>query len=309
MIATALAQNPNDPNVALAAKKASDSGDIMQAISLLGKYQTDQVKAELDRKVQKAQLQKLINESSAAVAADAAVNPDVLQGMLAVYQSTGVLPAFGQSAKSPLRAQFYAALGKDPNIVGDAGTNKAVRAGLTTALRTQQNQYSANQTAISTLDKQLDLAKSYSDKVGRSSSPLVNKYLLATKSGVFGDPETAALNNIVTTASYEMAKILSGSAASIAGATVSSAADAKDLLNGAMARGQFNEVLGLMKQEADFRLKSQGDTITSIQKDLNNVGNLTQNLPPTIAPPKEGDTHTEGGVTWKLTNGVWTPTK
>lgn len=208
---------------------------------------------------------------------DATVNADVLKGMLNVYKSTGVLPPFGLSAKSPLRAQFFAALGAEGGnqIVTDATVNKSIRAGLATAYKTQQNQLSANQTAIGTLDKQLSLAQNYSDKVNRSGSPLVAKYILGLKSGVFGDPDAAALNNIVKTASYEFAKILSGSAASIAGVTVSSAADAESMLNSAMSKGQFNEVVGLMQKEANFRLNSQKDTIKQLEKDMQNINNLS----------------------------------
>ena len=229
-------------------------------------------------KEKQLQIQKLQADIAAAVATDAAVNPDVLQGMLNVYKSTGVLPAFGMSAKSPLRAQFYAALGADGSVVTEANTNKTIRAGLTTAYKTQQNQLSANQTAIGTLEKQLDLAQGYSDKVNRTDSPLVAKYVLGVKNGVFGDPEAAALNNIVKTASYEFAKILSGSAASVAGVTVSSAADAESMLNSAMSKGQFNEVVGLMAKEAQFRLKSQAETLSNLEKDMNNVGSLAKDL-------------------------------
>lgn len=213
-------------------------------------------------------------------AVDATVSPNTLSGMLNVYKSTGVLPTFGQSAKSPLRAQFYAALGADGNIVTDANTNKTIRAGLNTAYKTQQNQLAANQTAIGTLDKQLELVQKYSDQINRTDSPLVNKYIIGARTGVFGDPETAALNNIVKTASYEFARILSGSAASIAGVTVSSAADAESMLNSAMSKGQFTSVLNLMKQESNFRLKSQQETLSNLEKDLNNVGSIAETVKP-----------------------------
>jgi len=229
---------------------------------------------------------KIQSDISAALVADQAVTPEVLQGMLNVYKTTGVLPAFGMSAKSPLRAQFYAALGsKDgQDIINSATANKAMKAGITSAIKTQQNQLAANETAIGTLDKQLDLALQYSDKVDRSGSPILAKYLLNAKSQVFGDPDTAALNNIVTTASYEFAKILSGSAASIAGTTVSSASDAKTVLNAALAKGQFKTVVELMKKEADFRLSSQRETLKNLQSDLNNPSDLTETLKESVAP-------------------------
>lgn len=293
----AMKLNPSDPAAQYAAQQAlkldpKSPTYLQDVINLVGKYQADPNAAQKaidEHLLAQAQISKYSADAQAALAADAAVNPDVLQGMINVYKSTGVLPAFGLSAKSPLRAQFYAALGADGSIVTDANTNKTVRAGLTTAYKTQQNQYSANQTSIATLGKQLDLAKQYSDKVNRSGAPIVNKYLLAVKQNYFGDPDTAALHNIVTTASYELAKILSGSSASIAGVTVSSAADAQNLLNSAMSKGQFNEVLGLMQQEADFRLQSQKDTLNQLQNDLNNVGSLSSSL-------KEATSTTSGSV-------------
>jgi hypothetical protein len=260
----------NAPASVLKAIGAATSPD--EVYESMGKYGVD-VEKQL-------QIKKLRTEIANASAQDAAVNPDVLTGMLNVYKATGVLPTFGNSAKSPLRAQFYAALGKPEGaaIVTDANTNKTIRAGLNTAYKTQQNQLAANETAINTLDQQLTLAQSYRAKVGDSGSPLVNKYKQSLASGVFGDPDTAALNNIVKTASYEFAKILSGAAASISGVTVNSAADAEAMLNGAMAKGQFNEVIGLMQKEANFRLSSQKDTLKRLESDLGNVGNLSSAL-------------------------------
>lgn len=261
----------------------------------------------LDTNIKKAQLNKINSDAAAIKASDAAVNPDVLNGMLNVYKSTGVLPTFGNSAKSPLRAQFYAALGgQDGNqIVTDANTNKTVRAGLTTAYKTQQNQYAANQTANATLDKQLTLAQSFADKVNNGNSPLINKYKNALSTGIFGDPDTAALNNIVKTASYEFAKILSGAAASISGVTVNSQADAEQMLNSAMSKGQFSTVLDLMKQEANFRLNSQKDTLDQLEHDMNNVNNLTNSLKDSANTASQGIDMKSTTFTGLTATGPW----
>ncbi len=260
--------------------------------------ETEKLKAEIAHT--KAETAKAYGDLAKASQAEQAVDPTVLQGMLNVYKTTGVLPPFGLSGKSPLRTQFFAALGGSggQDIVAGANTNKAVLQGLKTAYSTQQNQLSANKTAIGTLDKQLDLAKVYSDKVSRSNSPFIAKYQNALKSGVFGDPDTAAFNNIVKTASAEFAKILSGSSASISGATVSSQAEAEKLLNSAMSKGQFNEVMGLMQKEAKFRLSTQQGTINELQTQIGNIGKDTTN--PT-APLNIGSSGSfTSGVTWKI---------
>jgi hypothetical protein len=284
----ALKNNPDDPTASFNAQQVlkldpTSPTYLSDAFNLVGKYQANLIEyqqAKLGLTKTQAEINKLNSDAQTALATGDAVSTPVLQGMLNVYKSTGVLPAFGMSAKSPLRAQFYAALGspEGAGMVNEANTNKSIRAGLATAYRTQQNLLSANQTAIGTLDQQLNLAKSYSDKISRAGSPFVNKYLLQAKSGVFGDPDTAAFNNIVKTASYEFAKILSGAAASIAGVTVSSYADAENMLNTALTKGQFNEVIGLMQKEANFRLNSQKEVLGKLQKDMNNVGKLTEDL-------------------------------
>ncbi len=203
------------------------------------------------------------------------IDQNVLDGMLKIYNKTGVIPAGMGNASMVLKEAFYKAIGGSPGIVDEATANKAALTGATKSLSTQQNQYAANQTSIGTLDKQIGLVQKYSDAVSRTDSPLVNKYALWLKGKGAGDADTAALNNIVKTASYEFAKILSGAAASIQGVTVSSAADAEDMLNSAMSKGQFETVLDLMKQESNFRLTTQKSTIDQIQQDIRDLGNMS----------------------------------
>jgi len=45
---------------------------------------------------------------------------------------------------------------------------------------------------------------------------------------------------------------------------------------------QLNEVVNLMKREADFRIKSQQESLDQVKKDLSNVGNLSESLKETV---------------------------
>ncbi len=219
----------------------------------------------------------------------AGVDPAALTGMINYYQTTGLVPAMG-NASTGLRAAFWAAVGGGgQDLTTNAATNKAALSAATTALRTQTNQLAAATTGITTMDKQLDLLKQYSDKVDRSGSPLINKYALYLKGQIGGDVDTQAMQNIVQSASYEFAKILSGSSASIAGVSVTSAEDAKNLLNANMSKDQINAIVGLMKQEADFRLSSQKDSISQIQDSIKSLNN------PTASSPSSGSV-TDPGV-------------
>lgn len=202
------------------------------------------------------------------------VDEDALSGMLDIYKKTGQLPTFGIGGANTKLA-FYKALGGAPEDVDQATANKATLQGATKALSTQQNQYAGNQTSIQTLDKQLALVQQYGDKVTRTDSPFINKYLLWLKGQGAGDADTAALNNIVKTASTEFARILSGATASIASTPVSTQQDAENLINAKMSQGQLGEVINLMKQEAKFRITSQKGTIDQLQQDIHDLGNGT----------------------------------
>lgn len=200
---------------------------------------------------------------------------DELKGLLNIYKTTGVIPPMGLSGKG-MREQFYAAVGAGgQDIVSIAALNKARISGLNKALGTQENQYAATNTSLGTLDKQLNLVEEYSKKVDRTGTPIANKYLLWLKGDVQGDADTKAFENIVTTASNEFAKILSGSSASIAGVTVSSAAEAKNLLNASQTPEQLAEVIKVMRQEGQYRLDSQKESIQTIKDDFKGEGDIT----------------------------------
>jgi hypothetical protein len=195
-----------------------------------------------------------------------------VQGMLNIYQTTGQIPPMGMG--SPLmRMEFYQTVGSGgQSLVSGAAANKATIAGATSALKTQQTQYAANQTSLGTLDQQLQLLQTYSNKVDRSGSPILNKYELWLKGQVQGDADTQALQNIVLTASTEFAKILSGASASISGVTVSTAQDAQNLLNANMTPEQINQIISVMKTEGQYRLDNQKNSINQIQSDIKNIG-------------------------------------
>jgi hypothetical protein len=199
------------------------------------------------------------------------LSPESLAAMVAYTQTFGTLPPMGMGGMGA-RNQFWMALGQSlaesNGDFGDIAAQKSAITALNKALSTQENQYQATKTALGTLDKQLELAKKYNNKLDRSGSPAINRYLLWVKGEYAGDADTRALQNIVKTASSEFAKILSGSAASISGATVSSQKDAEDLINAYMSRGQLNAIIGLLKQESTFRLESQQETINQIKSDI-----------------------------------------
>jgi hypothetical protein len=240
---------------------------------------------ETFRQQQLAQGQQKINISVGAGGGSTGIPSNATDAQVQYYMTTGTVPSFGYgTAGQQARNAFWNAVASQGgNVIGDAASNKAALSAATSALRNQTTQLAATKTSLGTLDSQLDLLTQYSDKVDRSGSPVLNKYLLYLKGQVQGDPDTQALQNIVITASNEFARILAGSSASIAGTTVSSAAEAKNLLNASMTPQQLTAVISAMKQEGQFRLDSQQETITQTTQDIKNLGS-----------PTGGTTYTQG---------------
>lgn len=202
---------------------------------------------------------------------DPTSDPDMVNGMVDYYRTTGNLPPFGMGNQA-MRSAFWKAVGASgSNTVADAAANKAAIAAATSALRNQQTQNAATKTAIGTFDKQMQIVQEYSNKVDRGGSPIANKYLLWLKGQVQGDADTAAFQNAIKTASLEFAKIMSGAAASIAGTTVSSQADAEKLINSSQNPSQILEIMKVMKREADARLSSYQETVNQQIQDIKNL--------------------------------------
>lgn len=250
---------------------------------------TDQA---LNVKAKEDAMMRLLQSKRSSVAGPA--DPEAVRGAVEYYRQTGNMPAFGMG-NTPLRAAFFREIGADGSqIISEGQAVKAERAGLSKAYATQQNFYRAEKTALGALDRQLDLAAQFSSKVDRTGSPLIAKYLLYAKGEVAGDEDTKALENIVTTASYEFAKIMSGSSASIQGVTIRSAEDAKKLLNAAMSKEQFKTILALMKQEGEIRLNARKQEIDILEQDLRRIGGQQSSKQDTDQQPPADERFTVG---------------
>lgn len=201
------------------------------------------------------------------------VDQEAVDGAYAIWLKTGALPAGFSSMAQNLKNALYKKIGGNPDSVDESVLNKARLTGVTKALSTQENQLAGAKTSISTLDKTLDLAQTYSNKVDRTGSPFAAKYANFLKGKVQGDADIAAFQALMKTAAGEYAKIMSGAASSISGATVSSVEDAQSIINAEMSKGQIDEVINILKKDAKFRVDSQEETITGLQNDIKNIGN------------------------------------
>lgn len=107
---------------------------------------------------------------------------------------------------------------------------------------------------VKNLDRNAVLAERLSDRVDRSGSPVINRWILAGRQNVAGDSDVAAFHVATMTVVNEYAKIMSNASGGGQNTSDSARKEAMDMLNTAQTPAQFHAVLGVMHQETQNRL-------------------------------------------------------
>lgn len=169
--------------------------------------------------------------------------------------------------------------------------------------------------AMSTLERQRGLVMTYektaigganialemSDKVDRTGSPIINKWINAGRKNVLGDPDVTRLNNAVETFTNEYAKVMSGSSGGQA-TTVSMQQHAREMLSGAMTKDQFKQTVDLMKREmTETRETAFDKQITEMRGRVRNSGaTATTSEPAKPASPAQAARRKYNPATGKI---------
>lgn len=278
------------------AKTKQEVSDQNFATTMAGKYPDAGIdpynddKNTVTQKLQDSPLYKAVQKSKLG-----AVDQDVLDGMLKLYNKTGAIPTFQGAAGLPLKTAFYAALGGNSSLVDDATANKAAVGAATKALNTQQTQYSATQTSIGTLKSSMGRLDTYIKPLVDSGSPLLNSPLRSLSGKVLGSENYSAFQNEMNTIATEYAKILNGASASISGVSVSSVDDIKKAFNESVTTGQLETVLDAMKQDVNARLVSQKTTINQLTGDIHDLGSTNSTSSSTNSSSTTGTSTSTGG--------------
>jgi hypothetical protein len=117
---------------------------------------------------------------------------------------------------------------------------------------------------IQTADKNFDLVLDQSQKTDRTGVPVVNRWLLAGKKSLAGDPQVASFDLAVRTAINEYAKVTT----TVTGGGITSDTARKEieqLLNTAHTPDQVKAVVGLARQEMTNRATSYGEYLDTIK--------------------------------------------
>lgn len=137
-------------------------------------------------------------------------------------------------------------LGVSPeDIRANQSNAKAIGSALAGVQRQKANVLTYEKTALGGAV----IAKEMSDKVNRDTGvPVLDKWVQAGRKGLAGDVDVTRLHNAVETFTNEYAKVMSGSSGGQA-TTVSMQQHARELLQGAFTKEQFNGAIDLMIRE------------------------------------------------------------
>lgn len=181
------------------------------------------------------------------------------------------------------RAQEMAA--NQGNSNPDIALNRATYSADSKTLSQMQNYISRADTFQSVFLKNVQQVKKYSEAGVAGSVPAINKWIQAGRKAT-GDPDVAAFDAAIKTASREYARIMSGPTSN-AQLTVSAQANADEMLSNVMNKEQLDAVITVMEQDIKNSIQSADETMTAIRSSISANGN--QGAPSGVAsafPPE-----------------------
>lgn len=230
--------------------------------------------------------------------AASAVTPETIKQLAERYRVDGTLPTFGWGASGAIvRGKILNEATAQAAAEGSTGEAERIRqVGLGTVKQAlgQLEKNRANITAFeNTAARNADLVLRESEKVDRMGSPIIDRWILAGKKNIAGDPGVARLDLAMRTFINEYARVTT----SVTGGGVTSDTARKEietLLASKMTKPQVREVIDLAKQEMRNRLASYDDQVKVLRDRMS--------IRPGTAPSSfetPGAAPAQGG--WKVT--------
>lgn len=282
----ALAANPALPAPLRAVFEAAAS-DPQAARHVLGQYSGNLIKPNEPRNFvellmrandpntppeERARLLKVAEDYKKAQVGGAGADilgDDAIEIMANQYLQTGILPSMGMGrAGTEARAKVVnraAALAKDKGIAFDEQGSRAAlfRAGQSelTQLQAQRGKVMA---FARTAEHNMDVAGEFSRKVDRSGMPVVNRWLLAGRNAVAGDPDVAAFHAAVLTAATEYARVMGGGTVT----TDTARKEAESIISSVHTPQQFKAVMDVMRRDMANRERGYDEQIKIIKDSI-----------------------------------------
>lgn len=217
------------------------------------------------------------------------------------YRQTGTLPpGLSRSPQATMKiieraAARAAALGDDTQAaVLRQQFNKAGQGALLQLTKQQQMVGNFEKTAMNSLK----IAQDLSNKVDRLGVPVIDRWIQLGKKKVTGDPDVAAFHAANETFITEYAKIMSGSM----GNTPTSDATrqhARELLEPAMTKEQYDAVVSTLQQEMQGRIASFPAQIADLSGQLSGTGAMPGAAPASLPSGGPSPGTVENGYRFK----------
>lgn len=195
-------------------------------------------------------------------------DPQTVDYMARTYIKTGTMPPLGMGGTEARKAIYQRAAqisrtaGTTPEEIAD---RQSARKSLTSAL-SELEKRKANILAFSnTTEKNLAVVDELSQKVDRTGVPIINRWLLAGKRSLAGDPDVAKFDAATRTAINEFAKVTSS--ATGGGVTSDQARkEVEELLNTAQTPEQIKGVIDFLRREMGNRRAGFDDEEKTIRE-------------------------------------------
>lgn len=286
LMQTARGAGADETTIANIAKAKS----LTEAIQVGGKFVEDSASA-LNAQIKQAQLEKTqaqtakLTGTTASAAASLGLDDASINFYAQSVAAGGQMPTLGMGANAVLvKAAIMnqaAKIAIDSGMTGNAYVlkQKALAAN-SSALAQQVKQASATKTAEKKASYTLDLALQVAPKVWRSGIPIVNRFeQYYIGKDLTGDPALTQFENHIYEAALDYAKVISGSAASVAGLTDSARKEAETLISASMNPEQFKAAVEAMKQNMAVTNQSYEDTINDLKYEVMGLENVLPSAP------------------------------
>ncbi len=232
-----------------------------------------------------------VGKSKTEPPAPIVLSPEAIKQGADLYRTTGQLPALGMgSSGATARGQIMNEAGRSGGNIAD---NKADYKAQTGSLSGLQKQYDNVMAFERTASSNLDVANELSKQVDRTGSPIINRWILAAKGQIQGDPDTRKFEAAVQTAANEYAKVVTNNGAS-GSVTDSARREYERILNSADSPQAFDAIVQLMKRE-------MGNRRTGFEDQLKEIHSRGNTQPPAPSTHKIGDVVNIGGKSVKIT--------
>ena len=170
---------------------------------------------------------------------------EMVAGMISRYEMnpTDVRNSFGMASEL-----WAIARAKELNKDFNENEAKAKATSLQKALGTLEDRRTQILSFAQTAEDNMKIVDELSSKVDRTGIPVINRWLMAGKKKIAGDEDVAALDEAVTTAIWEYAKVTT----TVTGGGVtsdSSRQEMEKLLNNSLTPEQIHSVMAVMKRD------------------------------------------------------------